>query len=97
MHVSELGPIWNNGTSPAGVFIQQYWVSFIKTLDPNNITCSYNTDKGPIKSPVWETFGEGNGKRMRFGNDNDVKMEAISVDDKAKCDAIIQLGTQLEQ
>ncbi|KAH7117122.1 Alpha/Beta hydrolase protein [Dendryphion nanum] len=97
MHVSELGPIWNNGTSPAGVFIQQYWVSFIKTLDPNNLTTTYYTANGPLTSPVWETYGTGNGKRMRFGNDDDVKMETISEDQKAKCDAIIKLGTQLAQ
>lgn len=98
LHVAELGPIWNNGTSAAGVFIQGYWASFIRSYNPNTYTESFLASKGVnMESPVWETFGEGNGKRMLFADKNSVAIEEVKDQEWERCNALADMGLQLEQ
>ncbi|KAF1999175.1 alpha/beta-hydrolase [Amniculicola lignicola CBS 123094] len=98
LHVADLGPIWNNATQAPGVFIQSYWASFIRSFDPNKHIHDFVLPGGTrLKSPKWETFGDGVGKRMMFGDDNHAGMEEVSVDDREKCRVITGLGTQLQQ
>ncbi|KAF2787323.1 alpha/beta-hydrolase [Melanomma pulvis-pyrius CBS 109.77] len=98
LHVAELGAIWNNGTSASYVFMQKYMASFIRSYDPNKHTGNFLLRGGQnLSSPTWNTFGDGNGKRMLFSNDNQVGMEDVSQEDRDKCDIITDLGIQLDQ
>ncbi|KAF2732060.1 alpha/beta-hydrolase [Polyplosphaeria fusca] len=95
LHVGELGAIWNNGTTAAGHFIQNYWQSFIRSYDPNKYQATFVSESANLTSPTWETFGDG--KRMKFDNKNVVQMEEVTQDEKNKCMAIYGLGMQLQQ
>jgi carboxylesterase type B len=99
LHVGELGPIWHNGTQASQAFVQQYWISFIRSYDPNQYTTSYWTDGGTkMTSPNWETFGKtGNGRRLLFGDDNVVKMEDVPHEEMDKCNLLSGMGLQLQQ
>jgi carboxylesterase type B len=98
LHVEELGPIWNNGSTPARVFMQSYMASFIRSYDPNKHVAEYLLSSGTeLTSPDWTVFGDGNGKRLLFDNEDDVSMEAVSQEERDKCDLITELGIQLEQ
>ncbi|KAF2470691.1 alpha/beta-hydrolase [Lindgomyces ingoldianus] len=98
LHVSELGPVWFNGTSAAAVFIHNYFASFIRSYDPNKYKHDFFVDGGKkITSPTWEQFGKGNGKRMLFADNNLVKMEDIPNEQHQKCGVISGLGISLKQ
>lgn len=98
LHVSELGPIWNNGTTAAGVFIQAYWASFIRSFDPNKYATEFlAANSNALTSPTWEEFGQGNGKRMLFDNKNVVQMEEVTNQEWSRCDTITGMGLQLQQ
>jgi carboxylesterase type B len=91
-HVGELLPIWNNATSAAGVFIQAYWASFIRSYDPNKYVADYLVAAGgesarELKSPKWDTFGTGLGSRLVF-NDDSVEMKPVSDQEWNRCDVI---------
>jgi carboxylesterase type B len=96
LHVAELGPIWNNGTTAAGVFIQAYWASFIRSYDPNKYPAEFNVkgDATPMKSPEWKQFGGGNGARLLFDDNNAVKMEDVKDQEWAQCNVITDMGLQ---
>jgi len=101
-HVAELLPIWNNATSAAGVFIQAYWASFIRSYDPNKYVADYLVAAGgeaarELKSPNWETFGSGNGKRLKFNDGNVVQMQGVTDQEWQRCDAIFNSGLSLKQ
>lgn len=98
VHVSEIHSIWGNGTTAAGVFMQGYFASFIRSFDPNKYNREYHLSGNvTLTSPDWDTFGEGNGKRMLFNDNNDVHVEDVSQDDRNKCDTITSMGLQLYQ
>ena len=101
-HVGELMPIWNNATSAAGVFIQAYWASFIRSYDPNKHVADYLVAAGgesarELVSPKWDTFGTGNGQRLEFNDGNVVHMEPVSDQDWNRCDVIENMGLTLKQ
>jgi carboxylesterase type B len=98
LHVDELGPVWNNGTTPARVYMQSYIASFIRSYDPNKHVAEYLLPSGnALSSPLWTTFGAGNGQRLLFADENDVNMEDVSQEEREKCDVITEMGIQLEQ
>ncbi|KAF2866219.1 Alpha/Beta hydrolase protein [Massariosphaeria phaeospora] len=98
LHVSEIMPVWHGGTSAPAAFIHKYWASFIRTYDPNTFKREFRLPDGKnISSPAWDTFGEANGNRMFFSNNNEVNMEEVSNEQWERCDVISELGTQLDQ
>jgi carboxylesterase type B len=97
-HVGELLPIWNNATSAAGVFVQAYWASFIRSFDPNTHAAEYLLSKGSeLQSPDWHSFGASEGQRLGFNDKNHVDMEAVPETEWQKCDAIDDMGLHLKQ
>ena len=97
LHVAELGPIWNNGTTAAGVFIHGYWASFIRSYDPNTHPVEYVVNGVETKSPEWKTFGDGNGNRILFDDKDVVQMEEVQDQEWIQCDVITDLGLQNKQ
>lgn len=98
LHVAELGPIWNNATSAAGVFVQAYWASFIRSYDPNKHAAEFLVAKGSeLRSPQWESFDASNGKRIVFSDDNKVHMEEVNPVEQKRCEAIDNMGIHLNQ
>jgi carboxylesterase type B len=97
LHVAELGPIWNNGSTAAGVFIHSYWASFIRSYDPNTHTAKFLVDGVEVKSPEWKTFGDENGNRMLFNDGNVVKMEEVTEPEWSQCNVITDIGLQMKQ
>ncbi|KAF2036217.1 alpha/beta-hydrolase [Setomelanomma holmii] len=101
-HVGELMPIWNNATSAAGVFIQAYWASFIRSYDPNKHVADYLVAAGGeparnLVSPMWEPFGTNGGERMEFNDGNVVKMAPVPEQDWQRCEVIDNMGLTLKQ
>jgi len=99
LHVGELGSIWNNGTSAASSFIQAYWISFIRSYDPNKYKAEFfSKESGKLTSPTWETFGStGNRQRLLFEDKDVVKMENVTDQEWARCRIISDLGLQMSQ
>ncbi|XP_014562770.1 hypothetical protein COCVIDRAFT_83713 [Bipolaris victoriae FI3] len=97
-HVGELLPIWNNATTAAGVFVQAYWASFIRTYDPNKFAAEFLVAKGSeLKSPNWEPYDAKDPKRLVFNDDNNVAMEKVSEVEQKRCDDVDSLGLHLKQ
>ena len=99
LHVGELGSVWFNGTQAAQVFVQGYWLSFIRAFDPNAYPRSFWTQDGvKLTSPKWETFGKrGNESRLLLSNKNVVKMENVTDQEWDRCNVITGMGLQLNQ
>lgn len=96
-HVGELLPIWNNASSAAGVFVQAYWASFIRSYDPNKHAAEYLLAKGQeLESPDWQEFNNG-GQQLVFNDNNDVNMESISKEEYDRCTVINDMGLHLKQ
>ncbi|KAH9875397.1 hypothetical protein J1614_004889 [Plenodomus biglobosus] len=96
-HVGELLPIWNNATTAAGVFIQAYWASFIRSYDPNKHAAEYLIAKGEqLESPLWEVFSKFE-QRMTFSDDNVVQMQITPDEEWKRCDVIDDMGLHLKQ
>jgi len=96
-HVGELLPIWNNATSAAGVFIQAYWASFIRSFDPNKHAAEYLLAKGKsLESPQWDVFSKDS-QRMSFNDDNVVHMESTPEEEWKRCEVIDDMGLHLKQ
>jgi carboxylesterase type B len=66
--------------------VMNYWISFIKTLDPNTYKLS--------DAPRWENFGEGN--RLKFQT-NVTAMETVPADQAARCEFWRGLAYVMEQ
>jgi carboxylesterase type B len=101
-HVGELLPIWNNASSAAGVFIQAYWASFIRSYDPNKHVADYLFAAGgkpatELVSPMWETHGAGSGHRLEFNDGNVVNMQNVSKTEVDRCNVITNMGLVLKQ
>ncbi|KAF2708467.1 alpha/beta-hydrolase [Pleomassaria siparia CBS 279.74] len=99
LHVAEVGSIWHNsGASAASAFVQNYFISFIRSYDPNKYSTNFTSPSGEtISSPKWLTFSDGVGRRMLLSNDNQVGMEQVSQLERNRCNAITDMGLQLEQ
>jgi carboxylesterase type B len=100
LHVSELPAIWNGGASAAAVFMQHYLVSFVRSYDPNRFPSDFSLQNGAtLETPGWKEFGHETAeqKRMHFGNDNAVHMREVSPEEAIRCDALLNMGIQLEQ
>lgn len=96
-HVGELLPIWNNATSAAGVFIQAYWASFIRSFDPNKHAAEYLLSKGQqLESPQWDAFSKDD-QRMTFNDNNEVRMESTPEEEWVKCRVIDDMGIHIKQ
>ncbi|KAI8934964.1 hypothetical protein NX059_008630 [Plenodomus lindquistii] len=96
-HVGELLPIWNNATSAAGVFVQAYWASFIRSYDPNKHAVELLEAKGQeLEIPKWEVFSKDD-QRMTFNDNNLVQMESTPEAEWARCDVINDMGLHLKQ
>ncbi|KAH8730394.1 Alpha/Beta hydrolase protein [Phaeosphaeriaceae sp. PMI808] len=101
-HVSELLPIWNNATSAAGVFIQAYWASFIRSYDPNKHVADFLVAAGgqnasELVSPQWDSFGSGNGQRLMFNDGDSVVMQPVANEAWEKCRVLFNMGLTLKQ
>lgn len=101
-HVGELLPIWNNATSAAGVFIQAYWASFIRSYDPNKHVADFLVAAGGeparnLQSPKWNTFGGNNGQKLEFNDGNDVSMKQVTNQEYDRCDVIEAMSLTLKQ
>ncbi|KAJ4297634.1 hypothetical protein N0V90_005528 [Kalmusia sp. IMI 367209] len=99
LHVGELMSIWYNGTQASQVFMHAYWISFIRSYDPNKHIAEFWTQGGTkLTSPKWDTFGNtGNGKRLLFDDKNVVKIEDVSDQEWNRCNVIADMGLQLDQ
>jgi carboxylesterase type B len=97
LHVAELGPIWNNGSTAAAAFIHSFWASFIRSYNPNTYPVEYLINGVETKSPEWKTFGDGNGQRLLFDDKNVVKMEEVQDLEWDRCDVITSIGLQKKQ
>lgn len=100
-HVGELMPIWNNATSAAGVFIQAYWASFIRSYDPNKYVADYLVAAGgesarELKSPKWGTFGANGGQRLVFNDGDDVSMKPVTDLEWNRCDVIENMSLAIK-
>lgn len=91
-HVSELGAVWGpeniNGEAPTSLFttnaaiipvVQGYWISFIRTLDPNVLRA--------VGTPTWEPFGPTLDRILL--QTNATKMETVPQDQRDRCDFTI--------
>lgn len=110
-HVTELNAIWgappgsppSYKTSNADIIpvVQHYWISFIRTFDPN----TYRKEG----TPVWEewaagAFGSGDAgrKRIIFQNDNNgqgkqTEMEDVAAEQWERCRVLSGWGVELGQ
>jgi cholinesterase len=111
-HTAELSAIWGpantRGGSPASYkkgernewivpLIQSYWVSFIRTLNPNTLRAG--------GAPVWEEFmlnGESNTattdwKRLLFDTASTTGMEHVDTLVKTRCQYLDSIGLALRQ
>ncbi|KAF1938869.1 triacylglycerol lipase-like protein [Clathrospora elynae] len=97
-HVGELLPIWNNATSAAGVFIQAYWASFIRSYNPNTHAAEYLLAKSKeLHSPEWKPSTTGKGKWLEFNDKNVVTMEDVPEEQWKRCDVIDDMRLHFKQ
>ncbi len=66
LHVSEIMPIWHNGTTAAGVFIHSYWASFIRSFDPNKYPTQFFAGKGTsvCRARNWQQYSNSTQRRI---------------------------------
>ena len=85
-----LGTTYNPDGANAAIvpIIQHYFISFIKTLNPNTLR-----HKG---SPSWDNWGAGNGHRLRIQTNN-TAMEAVPQAQADRCDVWSSLNNLIQQ
>ncbi len=112
-HTAELSAIWGagntNGAAPASYrtgeqnewivpMVQGYWVSFIKTLNPNTLRA-----KG---SPLWDEFmlpdeqndaANADWRRMLFDTSNTTGVEEVGTSVRTRCQYLDSIGVALRQ
>lgn len=74
--------------APVVPVVMSYWISFIKSLDPN----PYRVDG----APVWQPWGQESGQRLMF-QINETRMEPVNEDQLRKCDMWRSFATTMEQ
>lgn len=74
--------------APIVPVVMNYWISFVKHLDPNV--------ERYAGTPVWRPFRRGDGQRLRF-QINDTRMEAVDADQVRKCDMWRGFAQTMEQ
>ena len=103
-HVAEKVPIFGVGNirgcrpldqcsyalynAPMVPIVQNYWISFVRTLNPN----TFKDDTAPI----WEPLGSNKNARLKFQL-HDMEMETIPEQQQARCDLWKSLAAQTEQ
>lgn len=110
-HTVELAAIWGPDNLPHGTpasyapgavnawivpLMQSYWVSFVKTLDPNT-----HRAKG---APLWQEFMDANQdvddadwRRMLFDTEATTNIETVSTAVRARCKYICGIGSAICQ
>jgi carboxylesterase type B len=112
-HTAEISAIWGpentNGAAPASYqkgklnewivpMIQSYWVSFIRTLDPNSLRA-----KG---SPRWDEFmltaeqndtGSADWSRMLFDTAKTTGVENVGISVRTRCQYLNSIGLAIRQ
>ncbi|TVY64341.1 Lipase [Lachnellula suecica] len=89
-HTSENSLLWGDATNPLGIVFQMYWISFIRSKDPN-------TYKLP-SAPEWTTFDGVTMGRILFPDDPmGVKMEMVPVDQQTRCVYLSSIGAGVGQ
>ncbi|KAK3395405.1 Alpha/Beta hydrolase protein [Sordaria brevicollis] len=88
---------WPNHENAAAVQVMQsYWVSFIKTFDPNKLRCC-----GAAEWKAWRSAGDdGTGaqrQRLVFETYGKTGMETIPKDLEARCNYLRAIGKDLQQ
>ena len=68
--------------------IQDYWMSFIKTLNPN-------TNRAP-GAPVWEEFNPSAMNRLLFETNN-TRMETVPGDQQDRCNYLYSITVDIQQ
>ncbi|KAI5283276.1 hypothetical protein KEM54_002269, partial [Ascosphaera aggregata] len=71
-----------------GEYVMNYWISFIRSLDPNRYKLS--------RSPTWEPYGIEGGQRLRFQT-NTTRMVNIASNEVARCQMWKNLGILMQQ
>ncbi|KAF1962943.1 alpha/beta-hydrolase [Byssothecium circinans] len=94
LHVEELGSVWGSGKFAANQFVHNYWVSFIRSFDPNKYPANFTGDGNTISSPKWETFKVDQKQRMLFNDSNVVQMEEVAKVELSRCNLISSLKLQ---
>ncbi|KAH8831368.1 Alpha/Beta hydrolase protein [Flagelloscypha sp. PMI_526] len=74
--------------APMVPILMNYWISFIRSLDPNQ-------HKYP-GTPEWEEFDSENKKRIKFVL-NDTRMDSIDDEEDGRCAFWESVGVRLEQ
>jgi carboxylesterase type B len=97
LHVEELGSVWGGGKGASNQFIQAYWVSFIRSFDPNKHPVTFTGDGLQLSSPKWDTFGVDVGHRMLFNDSNVVKMEEVTKVELNRCNLIGGMKLQMSE
>lgn len=87
---------WPGGINAAAVQVMQsYWISFIKTFDPNKLRCC-----GAAEWKAWRSGGDGTAaqrQRLLFGTGGKTEMETIPQDLDARCMYLQTIGKDLQQ
>ncbi|KAK3362348.1 Alpha/Beta hydrolase protein [Lasiosphaeria hispida] len=84
------GSYYPNGTNAHAVpVIQGYWVSFIKTFNPNEYRC--------CGSAEWKPWTEKLGQRLRFDTGGETSMESLDAGLKGRCEYLDSIAVDLHQ
>lgn len=75
-NTGEYSPGWDTINAAIIPVIMNYYISFIRALDPNTFRFS--------SAPDWETWGRGNGRRLRLQT-NETGMEDVPVKQAERC------------
>lgn len=70
------GESYSTYNAPIVPVVQGYWISFVKSLNPNPYRAS--------SAPVWRPFGSGIGDRIRIKT-NDTAMEVVTRGEITRC------------
>ncbi|CAI6265465.1 unnamed protein product [Periconia digitata] len=95
LHVEELGSVWGGGSSAPSQFIQAYWVSFIRSFDPNKYPSTFTGAEPQFSTPKWEVFGVEKAEWMLFNDSNVVTMESVPKSELDRCGVISDMHLQM--
>jgi acetylcholinesterase len=80
---------YDSYNEPIVPVLQDYWISFVKTLNPNTLR-----DAG---SPVWQPWGTGDVARRLKVQTNATEMENVPSDQATRCGFWRRLADDMEQ
>ena len=97
-HVAEQTAVWGGATPAITTLVQNYWLSFIKTFDPNTL-------RAP-GAPSWDDWGrddETGGHRLLIQNPDSKGgygtsgMEKVETEYRDRCTEILKWGVAIKQ